>query len=89
MTQRAAPRANREAAALTRNRRRQGRLTVASGALVWLVTPTACGGGSSGAAPAANSTADLPQFITCLNEHGVSVSPSSGIPAIRTALKRT
>jgi hypothetical protein len=70
---------------LTRNRPRHGRLIVASGAGLLLVTLTACGG-NAGATPAASRTPDISQFITCLQSHGVSVN-GSDIPAIRTALK--
>jgi hypothetical protein len=60
---------------------------VVTGAIVLPVMLTACGGSISGAAPAASSTADLPQFITCLQGHGVGVSSSIDVNAVRTALQ--
>jgi hypothetical protein len=70
---------------LTTNRR-QGRLTAVSGAGLLLVTLAACGG-TAAATPAASPTAVPPQFITCLQGHGVSVAAGSDVQVVRTALR--
>jgi hypothetical protein len=59
---------------------------VVSGAGLLLVMLTACGG-NAGATPAASSTPNTSEFITCLQGHGVSVAAGSDAHAIRTALK--
>jgi hypothetical protein len=63
-------------------------LKAAGWALAALVALTGCGGGSSAAAvPAASSSANGTQLITCLQGHGISVSSTSDVTAVRTALR--
>jgi hypothetical protein len=52
-----------------------------------LATLTACGSGTNAATPAASPAAVPPQFITCLQGHGVSVAAVSDTQAVRTALQ--
>ncbi len=59
----------------------------AGGAGLLLVALAGCGGGTAAATPAASPTAVPPQFITCLQGHGVSVSSSRDVSAIRIALQ--